>query len=100
MTEAACVRARLVRLSLSGALGMALFVGAPALGNARPPPDLVRFQFEQQAQNHCPGEDIVWLDPRSQTFAGSTGRFYGMTKKGAFACRREAENAGYSARSR
>jgi hypothetical protein len=100
VTEGACVGAGLVRLSLSGALGMALFVGAPASGAARPLPDLARFQFEQQAQKHCPGEAVVWVDTRSQTYDASSGRFYGRTTEGAFACLREAENAGYRARSK
>ena len=55
---------------------------------------------QQQAQNHCPGQAIVWVDPRSQTYDASTDRFYGRTKTGAFVCLGEAENAGYRAKRR
>jgi len=88
------------RLTLSGAIAMSLFVGAPTSGAAGPLPDMARFQFERQAQNHCPGQAIVWVDPRSQTYNASADRFYGRTKTGAFVCLREAENAGYRAKRR
>lgn len=87
-----------VWLGLSGGIVMALFLGAPAPGAAGHLPEIAaRFQFEQQARNHCPGEAIVWVDARSQTYDAGTDRFYGRTRTGAFACRRDAETAGYHA---
>jgi hypothetical protein len=70
-------------------------IGAPASGAESVSPDVARFEFERPAQNHCPGEAIVWVDARSQTYDVSTNRLYGRTSTGAFVCLQEAVNAGY-----
>jgi len=80
-------------------------IGAPASGAAAQPPDVARpdvvsFEFERPAQNHCPGEAIVWVDRRAQTYDVSTDRFYGRTSTGAFVCLRDAVRAGYRDRDR
>jgi hypothetical protein len=85
-------------LSLSIVTAVLVFAGAPASGLSGPTPDIARFQFELQAQSHCPGEAIVWIEARSRTYDISTDRFYGRTTTGAFACVRDAENAGYHAK--
>ena len=79
---------------------MSLFVGAPAAHAAGPLPGIAQFEFEQQAQKHCPGQAIVWIEPRLHIYNVGTDRFYGQTRTGTFACLREAEIAGYRSRSR
>ena len=70
-------------------------IDAPASGATVPSPDEARFEFERSAQNHCPGEAIVWIDATSRTYDVSTDRFYGRTSTGAFVCLQEATTAGY-----
>jgi hypothetical protein len=70
-------------------------IGAPASGAAGLTQDVAGFEFERPAQNHCPGEAIVWIDARSHTYELSTDRFYGRTSTGAFVCLQDAVNAGY-----
>ena len=84
---------------LSGPIAIALLVGAPAAHAAAPLSGIAQFEFEQQAQKHCPGEAIVWIEPRLHIYNVGTDRFYGQTRTGAYACLREAENAGYRTRS-
>lgn len=54
-----------------------------------------RYQFEQQARQHCPDDIVVWLSPASGTYTFAGDRWYGSTKHGAFVCRREGDLAGY-----
>lgn len=58
-----------------------------------------RFQFELWAQNHCPIDTVVWVTASSQTYNSRAERWYGRTKDGAFACKLDAEKAGYRAKS-
>jgi hypothetical protein len=48
-------------------------------GNAAEP---MLFQYEQQAQQHCPGNDVVWAVLRSYNVKGE--RWYGRTKSSAY----------------
>jgi plastocyanin len=84
-----------MQLSGSGAVAMSLLVGTPASDATKPLPDIARFQFEPQAQRHCPGDTVVWIEARLQIYNVSADRFYGRTTTGAFACLREVETAGY-----
>jgi hypothetical protein len=85
-------------LGLSCAFVMSLFAGVTAAGAAGPRPVPASFQFEQQAQNHCPGQAVVWVDPNSRTYDLHSDRFYGLTRTGVYACVREAETAGFRAK--
>gem|GEM_PF-6347196 len=58
-----------------------------------------RFQFDQSAKDHCPTDTVVWVNVRSQVYNLSDERWYGRTAGGAFVCKREAEKAGYRAKS-
>ena len=57
------------------------------------PPVLMAFRTEPQAQQHCPDDTIVWLDPLTGNYylkgSGSYGR-----NAGRYACRSEADSAG------
>jgi hypothetical protein len=77
----------------AAAMALALFAGAPAAAEPLPPSE--RFQFELWAQNHCPTDTVVWVNANGQTYNSSEERWYGRTVNGAFACKGEAEKAGY-----
>ena len=57
--------------------------------------DVQHFLFEQQAQQHCPNDSIVWVILRSGIYHSNTERWYGQTSDGTYACRKDAEAAGY-----
>ena len=55
---------------------------------------LALYRTEQQAQNHCPKDTVVWLDPPSRIYHFKGQRRYGNTNDGAFVCEQEADQAG------
>ncbi len=61
------------------------------------PEVLVAFRTEQQAQEHCPKDTVVWVDPQSGGYYLNTNPSYGHAGGGRYACRREAELAGMRA---
>lgn len=72
---------------------LALTLGAPpalAQGTA----DRVLFPTEQQAQQHCPREPVVWLNLPTHVYHYRGQRWYGATKKGAYVCRKDADAMG------
>lgn len=62
--------------------------------------EVPHFQFEQQAQQHCPDDSVVWATPRSGVYNSSGERWYGQTSDGTFACLLDAQKAGYHVTSR
>jgi hypothetical protein len=55
-----------------------------------------QFSTEQAAKTHCPGDTIVWANTGgSKAYHTSSDRFYGKTKRGAYMCQKEAEQAGF-----
>lgn len=52
------------------------------------------FTSEQQAQQHCRSDVVVWLNIPSGVYHFRGQRWYGATKNGAFVCRKEADQAG------
>ena len=71
-------------------VGLALSCAACASS----PEVLVAFRTEQQAQQHCPNDTVVWADPQSGTYSLKESASYGGVGTGRYACRREAESAG------
>ena len=55
---------------------------------------LTAFRTEQQAQEHCPKDTIVWLDPQSGAYYLKRSPSYGQAGAGRYACRGEAKDAG------
>ena len=54
-----------------------------------------QFQSEQAAQQHCPGDNVVWLNLRSGSIHLKGQPWYGRTHVGAYVCRKEvAGNSG------
>jgi hypothetical protein len=55
---------------------------------------LVLFPTEEQAQQHCLRDTVVWLNTPSGIYHYKGERWYGATKHGAFVCKREADMEG------
>ena len=66
------------------------FVGSAASIAANAPSF---FASEQEAQQHCPSDVVVWLNPRSAIYHFKGQRWYGATKYGAYVCKKEADQA-------
>jgi hypothetical protein len=91
------------RLLVSALLGVALML-APAGASASKhhtaasapvtTGSLQLFATERAAQAHCPRDVVVWLNTNSGIYHEKGMRWYGNTKSGAYACRREADAAG------
>jgi hypothetical protein len=79
-------RAFFVRL-----LVVLLLLGIAPVADAAAPPV---FSTEQAAQQHCPKDTVVWLNLPSGIYHFKGQRWYGHTKNGAFACKKEADQAG------
>ena len=56
---------------------------------------LTPFRNESQAQRHCPGDTIVWLDFRSGRYYLKGQRRYASGTTGSFVCKDEARDGGY-----
>jgi hypothetical protein len=56
---------------------------------------LTPFRYESQAQRHCPGDTIVWLDFGRERYYAKGQKRYASGPTGSFVCRNEARNSGY-----
>jgi hypothetical protein len=72
-------------------LAIALALFCAACGDSREV--LVAFRTEQQAQEHCPNDVVVWVDPQSRGYHLKGFASHGPAN-GRYACRGEAERAG------
>ena len=79
----------------SGLIVLALALSCAACGGT--PVVLTAFRTEQQAQEHCPEDTIVWLDPQSGMYQLKGHGSYGLSGAGRYACRGEAERTGMHA---
>lgn len=58
-----------------------------------------QFKSEQAAQQHCPGDTVVWLNLRSGSIHLKGQPWYGRTHVGAYVCQKEvARNIGKATR--
>lgn len=55
---------------------------------------LIAFRSEQQAQEHCPNDAVVWVDPQRGAYFLKGSPAYARAGAGRYACRGEAESAG------
>jgi len=62
---------------------------APA-GNGNPP----GFADETSAKAHCATDEVVWVNTKSKVYHLKGTHYYGATKQGEYACRKEADAAG------
>lgn len=65
------------------------FISFPAFAEG-----LTLFTTEEAAQQHCPNDEVVWLNLPTKIWHSKGGRWYGNTKSGAFVCKEEAAAAG------
>jgi len=72
--------------------GIAVALTCASCGHS--PPVLVAFRTEQQAQQHCPGDTVVWLDLQNAAYYLKGNESYGRTGTGRYACQGEADAAG------
>jgi hypothetical protein len=56
---------------------------------------LTPFRFEAQAQRHCPGDTVVWLDLGKGLYYQKGQKRYARGSTGSFVCREEARGSGY-----
>jgi len=56
---------------------------------------LTPFRYESQAQRHCPGDTVVWLDFKRERYYTKGQKRYAAGFTGSFACRNEAQKSGY-----
>jgi hypothetical protein len=75
-----------------GLLAIALALSCTACSHS--PMVLTAFRTEQQAQEHCPSDAVVWVDPQSGTYYLKGSASYGHAGTGRYACRSEAQGAG------
>ncbi len=61
---------------------------------ASPAQAQTKFTTEQQAQQHCPNDIVVWLNLPTGIYHLKGERWYGRTQNGAYVCEREADQAG------
>jgi len=65
-----------------------------SIGDGKAVP-LTPFRYESQAQRHCPGDTVVWLDFRTRRYYLKGQKRYALGETGSFVCRNEARNNGY-----
>ena len=56
---------------------------------------LTPFRYETQAQRHCPGDTVVWLDFRRGRYYLKGQSRYARGFDGSYACSKEARESGY-----
>jgi len=69
------------------ALFLALVAVAPASAQQM-------FPTQQEAQQRCPQDVVVWLNIPTRIYHMQGERWYGATKNGAYVCEKEADAAG------
>jgi len=83
-----------MRLSLYRA-SFTLLVLVVCASHGAPAQVLTPFRYEAQAQQHCPGDEIVWLDFKRERYYTKNQKRYRLGLTGSFVCRTEARNSGY-----
>lgn len=55
---------------------------------------LTLFSTETSAQEHCPNDEVVWLNLPTGIWHKKGARWYGVTKHGAYVCKQKAALSG------
>lgn len=55
---------------------------------------LTLFSAQEEAQNHCPYDEVVWLNLPTGIWHTQGQHWYGATQHGAYVCKEEATMAG------
>ena len=56
---------------------------------------LTPFRTQDQAQRHCPGDTVVWLDFSKGKYYSKSQKLYGRGLNGSYVCREEARSSFY-----
>ena len=77
------------------ALTVVLWPRLVAAASAAPPANfpVASFPTEKEAEQHCAGDLVVWLDLPTRAYYYRGRQRYGATKSGAYVCREEAKSA-------
>jgi hypothetical protein len=73
---------------------LATLIFACGATNATATP-LSPFRYEAQAQRHCPGDTVVWLDFRKGIYYSKRQKQYARGFNGSYVCRDEVRSSGY-----
>lgn len=71
-----------------------LFLGVFLVANIATAAEMVLFTTAAEAQNHCPNDDVVWLNTATGIWHTKWQRWYGQTAHGAYVCKKEAAMSG------
>jgi hypothetical protein len=78
----------LKHLAVHAVLALSLCLSSEAFAYSR------QFPTEQQAQQHCPRDAVVWVNTKTGVYHFRGQRWYGNTIAGAYECRAEADAEG------
>jgi len=67
-------------------------LGGPALAAKD---EVHLFASEQEAEQHCPSDIVVWVDTAMRIYHYRGQDHYGSTKSGGYACRKELAGSPY-----
>ena len=67
----------------------------PVGAASAPAQSLTPFRYQDQAQRHCPGDAVVWLDFTKGRYYSKGQQLYGRGLNGSYVCREEARNSFY-----
>ena len=76
------------------AVSLAAILAGTATASALP---LTPFRSQDQAQRHCPGDAVVWLDFSKGKYYSKGQQLYGRGLNGSYVCREEARSSFYRA---
>ena len=54
-----------------------------------------RYASQSDAASKCTGDTVVWANPNSKVLHTSGDRYFGKSKRGFYACEKDAMTAGY-----
>jgi hypothetical protein len=83
------------RLAFLGATQVCLLTALIAGATDAAATPLNPFRDEAQAQRHCPGDTVVWLDFRKGIYYAKQQKRYARGSTGSFVCHEEARDNGY-----
>ena len=56
-----------------------------------------QYKTEAEAKGHCQGDAVVWVNSSSKVYHYAGSKDYGKTKRGGYACEKEASAGGFHA---
>lgn len=86
-------RKRLGHVALVSAMILAMLLGGLATEVSATP--LTPFRYEDQAQRHCPGDKVVWLDFKKGVYYRKGQKLYAQGFDGSYVCLSEARDSLY-----